>query len=486
MAYADRMARRVIRPWTVAVAILLASSGLTLLVWPGPAPATDRPTLPTEFAAYSMFTAHAEDRPAGRAIALYEIGSREASHNGTSQALVAGADRDSYRQVHGGVGASSLIRRSLLLSPDGTQVIRRVAAGRPDELELLDLRTGGTTPRHGVAWTPGIRPLAGGTEDVAFLAWSPDGRYVAYATHWPHSGDGPLDPVVGADLATPMHTLVILDIIADQAREFPDIDGVLTAAFAPDSRRIALATFSGGIVVSVEGETLGTFADPTPLVPTSTTYEARPGVWEPSMPPYEPGPGSLGWPMGMGGLAWSPDGTTLAVTTRVFCGRSSGLTGGGPHMPVTGFVDMATGQPVSPQPPMPCLAPLGWRSPTTLVGEQIPAVGGYGIAEVSLVDGSVMPLGHFSYAVGCEIVSRCDIWRLQLATNLLSDAGVRDSFYPDRGPFVPIVHGGLIAVPILLVIWLAVLVVTSVRKRRRGKHQPPSAPADRQPVVVAS
>jgi hypothetical protein len=391
----------------VLVVVLVAAPVVVLRVWPGPAPATDRPTLPSEFAAYSTFTSHVEDRPAGRAIALYEMGSWELST--TNEALVAGADRDSYRQIYGG-RPDLYVERPLLLSPDGNQVIRRTAGGRVDELEVLDLRTGQASLRHGVKWTPLNVHDPQNIEDDAFLAWSPDSRYVAYAVHAPRSGD--FDD-------GPSRMLVILDVIDDRAVVLGTA-GVVTAAFAPDSRRIAVATLSGGIVLSVDGQQLGTFPDPTALVPQTKTYIIGTGGY--ATPTQVPGTEG---PMGELGMAWSPDGTTLAVATSVPC----------PSARLTGFVDMTTGQLLSPQPPMPCMLPLGWRSPTVLIGERMSDSGEYGIAAASLVDGSVTPLARFD-AEGCYVVSNCDVWRIQLATNLLTDVGVRGTGNPDRGPWV--------------------------------------------------
>jgi hypothetical protein len=121
-----------------------------------------------------------------------------------------------------------------------------------------------------------------------------------------------------------------------------------------------------------------------------------------------------------------------------------------------------------------------------LVGEQVTAAGGYGIADASLVDGSVTPVAHFSYARGCELVGRCEVWRIQLATNLLADAGIRDTLYPDRGPFVLVVDSGLIGLPVLLVGWLAVIVARRIRMRREAMRTPPDSPADREHAMVAS
>jgi len=427
-----------------ALLVLVALTGVAVVAWPGPARATQTPTLPAEFAAFSPLTAHAEDRPAGRAIAFFETGSWEMFTS--YQAIVVGADRDSYRQLSGGAG-NSTEDRPILLSPDGTHVIYRRPGGGPDEFDLLDLSTGTTTRRHGVAWTPGqSTAFETELEHDALLAWSPDGRYVAYTVH--------ADFVAGPQ-ASPYRQLAILDLDADRAVLYPAIEGVYTAAFAPDSRRLALATDSGGIFMSVDGTRTGTWTDPSDTVSSDVTWES------------EGQPSGQGLPAGFFGLAWSPDGSTLAVATGRFCGPEAMLTGGGPTMTVTAFVDTTDGTPLTPHAALACLRPLGWRSSTTLIGEQIRPDHGYGLAEVSLVDGSVTPISHFSYAPTCEIGGQCDVWRIQLATNLLGTVGVRDSLYPDRGPTVAIAYLGPALALVAGLVWVLVPVIARRVRRPR-------------------
>jgi hypothetical protein len=159
-------------------------------------------------------------------------------------------------------------------------------------------------------------------------------------------------------------------------------------------------------------------------------------------------------------MAWSPDGATLAVATSNHCGHTS--HGYGVQLTLTAFVDMTTGRPLTPQPPMRCLAPLGWRSATTLVGEEIRADGGYGLAEASLRGSGQTPMSHFSDRV----------WGVQLATNLLSTAGVRTGSEPDRGPWVPIVHIGIQVLAVLLIGSALLLLLALVRRRSHGSKGP--------------
>lgn len=422
------MPRR-LRVWMVLVPVILAAATLTVLAWPGPDRATARPTLPDEFATRSLLTAHVKDRPAGRAIALYSIPSEDVGE----QALVVGADGDTYRQVDDGRPFWSF-----LLSPDGTQVIRSVADG---DLEILDLRTGQTSVRHAFGWAPDEyaalpRTVAG------LLAWSPDGRYVVFKVVAHKSGGQ------ATDVAT--YELAIIDVVADRTVHFPDLPDVAAVAFAPDSRRLALSTKSGGLFVSVEGQQLGTWQD--------SSDRDRPAS----------------------SIQWSPDGTTLAVTmhlpswaisTRFMCSWG-----------VTVFVDTATGRLVTPQPATSCISPLGWRSPTILIGQQNNSVTDKWLVEFSTTDGSITPISHFRDTLVCM---DCTVMNVQLATNLLPDVGIRTTLYPDRGPWTLIVNFGVAGLVLTLVGSAIVEIGRATRADRRARREQPDAtpPADEEAVA---
>src|SRR5262245_13373908 len=138
--------RDVRRRRAVAIAVLgVAAAPLaTATAWPvwgarpaPPAAPDTKPTLPREFAPFSLFTSTAPAHPAGRAIALYEYGSSELWT--TWQTLVAGADQDTYRRVDYGDNAAP----PALLSPPGKHVPfteRRVPDGRVRILYLLTRR----------------------------------------------------------------------------------------------------------------------------------------------------------------------------------------------------------------------------------------------------------------------------------------------------------------------------------------------------------
>src|SRR5690242_3260148 len=104
----------------LAVILLLAlATGVTLVAWPGPAPVTDTPTLPKNFAGISYFTSSASSRPAGRAIALYGTGTGDSDFRPVGT-LVAGADRDTYRYTS---KQRDTYLGTAMLSPDGTHVL---------------------------------------------------------------------------------------------------------------------------------------------------------------------------------------------------------------------------------------------------------------------------------------------------------------------------------------------------------------------------
>jgi dipeptidyl aminopeptidase/acylaminoacyl peptidase len=420
----------------VLVPVLLAASTLTVLAWPGPDPATARPTLPDEFANRSLLTAEVKDRPAGRAIALYTIDSEDAG----TQKVVAGADGDTYRQISDGRPFWSF-----LLSPDGTQVIRSVADG---DLEIVDLRTGGTSVRHAFGWVPDDENTPLPRTVGSLLAWSPDGRYVAYVVAV-HNTSGQSTDVVANELA-------IIDVIADRADHFPDLPDVTAAAFAPDGRRLALSTKSGGLFVSVDGSQLGTWQDPNDDDYPSST------------------------------IKWSPDGDTLALSMHVrdCCGDTTAIS---PlrkcswASTVTVFVDTATGRLATPKPPTPCLSPLGWRSPTTLIGRQDNSGSDKWLVEFSTTDGSITPISHFRDTLICM---DCTLLTVQLATNLLADAGIRTTLYPDRGPWTLIVN--LVGASLVLTLVGSVLVEIGreMRANRRARREPPdeTSPASEEAV----
>jgi hypothetical protein len=399
----------------VAVAVVGLVVALLPLVPHGlravpPAAPAGRPALPTEFADYSSLTSRAIDRPAGRAIALYEYGSSELFHSW--QTLVVGADADTYRRVDNGDDDPA---PPVLLSPDGTSVLYFHAEKGTDEFTLLDLTTGHTRTLHSVPWTSNV----GGT--VTMLAWSPDGRYVAYSVPSPPNG--------GPQLATDTQ-LALLDVVHDTTVRYPAYSPVDKAAFAPDSLRLAVQTGPTGEIVSVRGERLG--------------------IWV-------PGGNELAGP-----AAWSPDGRLLATVVPPEP-RLDGSTSSTDSL--IRFVS-TTGVAGAALPDRPGYDVLGWTSPTTyLTDNWLTTTDAEVISEVSTLDGRTRVVSRFSQNAECEFgLQVCNAYRIQLATGLLTPLNLRLPD-PDRGPLVPLVHIGLSAgIPLLvggLVAWWA------IRRRRR-------------------
>lgn len=419
LARARRSVRRRRIAGTVGTAtlVLLLVATIAVVPWPGrepdqtPAEPTT-PSLPEIFPELSIFTSRAVDDPAGPAIALYGYGDVE----GPFQTLVAGAERDTYRRVD----TAEAVSPDVLLSPDGRYVLYFRASRGTDEFRLLDLTTGRSEVRHSVEWISYLDAT------ISLLAWSPDGRYVAYAVPHPPVTDGQWEVVMRGNV--PLRDVAILDVVNDTNVLFPLNTPVFGAAFSPDSQRVAVLGDPESPIISVDGIQVGTWPAP----------DMSGRQWDAVL-----------------SLAWSPDGTLLAVS----------------HMPIL-FVDMAgTGQTVSTRV---AGGVLGWRSPTSIVVrtsvDEDLARGDRGVdavVEVSIVDGSETVLSRFPRVANCTFTGRCKLWGIQLATKLLPRAGIRPS-NPDRGPWAAVVPAGLIVAAVLIAVALVALVVWRHRARRRS------------------
>lgn len=393
--------------WVGAVVgVLILASGALWTVpdlrahWAGSA-AT--PSLPATFATYSQFTSAVSADPGGRAIAVYEYGNPDSGS--TWQTLVAGANRDSYRKLLGRGDDQSA--QPYLLSPDGSQMLFYHPEKGTDEFTLLDLTTGQESTRHSVPWLSYIGA-------VQMLAWSPDGRYVAYSVPAPSPGTGRAeDSIVDGH---PIEQLAILDVGHDTTVRYPAVQPVFGASFAPDGtlavqldRRVWLGT--------VDGHQTGGFALPDGADLVSA-------------------------------VPWSPDGTRIPVTT----GESA-----------YGFVDPRLAQPTAPT-VLSNVTLLGWRAPSAVVALALDASSGVDqIVEVSLVDGQHRVLSRFPHPDRCELFSTCSVYQVQLASGLLSTATVRASD-PDRGLSVPLLRVCLVVAGVLVVLSLGLW----LERRRRS------------------
>jgi hypothetical protein len=381
----------------VFVGVLLPALGVALLPGgggPSNAAGGDA-TIPDRMAGYSHLTADVSSSAPGRGIALFQFGFG-VEFLDFPQAVVVGADGDVYRRVDlaedRAGGETQGDPAPMLLSPDGT----RVAVGdhdsdRPD-LAILDLDTG-----HVEEF-----PVPAG-RSVLPVAWSPDGRRLAYLgspepTN-PYSGLGPIAGDVG-----------LLDLSSGEALALSAATDVWTAAFAPDGGELAVQHADGALeVVTVDGR-------------TARALDLTEGH-------------SLAGP-----AAWSPDGALLA-TVHVANPCSGGT---GPDAPrcaqqaVIDFVD-ATGQgdPVPEPLARGVVGPgsvLGWSAAnrlTVLVPHPALDDGNpveHRVVDVPLAGGetrllSAVPTSDARYGVG----------RFQLASGLLPDLEVREAGAPDRG-----------------------------------------------------
>jgi hypothetical protein len=438
--------RRRLAGGLAAVAVLV---GATLAVPPAvryldsdrvplnPGQNTGQPSLPDQFARRSVFTNDVDRAPAGRAIALYTYGNAELFQD--SRVLVVGADADTYRRVPAVEDRSSSHQGepSALLSPDGT----RVAVGSNDvarDLLLVDLTTGHTREY------PAIRPAS-----LKLLAWSPDGRYVAYRTsaplqtgqvpddNCPLTTDPNDDEYAGSELA-------VLDLDTGQSTGHPELGSVCRAAYGPDGR-LAVQAVRTIDILATSGARERQF-------PVPDNFDLVPGV------------------------AWSPDGTRLAASSLT----DQELE----FLDPTGA--RATVQPALRLPRQSAYIPvLGWRSATTLLlqdwggnadGSYDNGSGRYEstIAEVPIDGSPGQVIATFSTATDCEFGTQdCMVNDLHLATGLIGQLTIRRAGPPERGPWPQrVVSFTIVAAGILIIGGTATTGLILRRRRRRRPAGP--------------
>ncbi|WP_155385695.1 WD40 repeat domain-containing protein [Catellatospora paridis] len=402
-----------------AVVVLL----LAVLVVPGfplPAPTAappSSPSLPDRLAGYSMLTSTVGQAPPGRAIALYGYGNGELFN--MFQPLVVGADRDTYRQVD---AMQERGRPSALLAPDGTGVLLGDDRGATADLVLVDLATGA---RRSI-------PI-GDPVGVRLLAWSADGRHVAYSAA-PLTGSGDFGSVnfVAAEVAR-TGTLRLLDLSTGRSTAVPSIAPAWTAAFAPDSRRLAVQVGQHAHLLDVDGREYGTVE-----LPAGRELAADVG--------------------------WSPDGEFLATVPWLSDGPFNGTTGGDTGHATflwkagdVAFWPIAADPPVTAPPPVGDVVQLlGWRSASTVVVATVDDAGRLSLAEVQLGTGTRRTLSSFDTGSTCELgMQTCRTFDLHLATGMLPELTVRTAGSPQRGPW-PLALSAVVAVVAIgagLLIW---------------------------------
>jgi dipeptidyl aminopeptidase/acylaminoacyl peptidase len=328
------------------------------------------------------------------------------------QQLVVGADADTYRRI------DSQGERGLtppLLSPDGTRVLLANEHAVTSELLLVDLTTG-RQRRIGIGSPVGTR----------LLAWSPDGRYVAYSAAPPGASGGADD-----QLASEVHrngTLRLLDLATGESLEVPSIKGPNAAAFAPDGARVAVQVTHDVHLLDLHG-----IEDRVVFIDADRALVA--------------------------GAGWSPDGRFLA--TAPWSGGSDDgvfITG---NAEIT-FVPVAEG--TAAPPPVPDVArALGWRDATHLIAATAGSDGRLSLVEVDLTTAARRVLTRFDTGSNCELgMQHCEVVDLQLATALLPDLTVRHAGSPDRGPWPWIV-----LYPAAAVLLAGAAVLWHLRRRRK-------------------
>ncbi|MEU7751215.1 hypothetical protein [Micromonospora sp. NPDC049171] len=411
---------------------------LAVLVVPGvqlplqtAAPST-KPSLPDRFAGYSMLTSTVTSGPPGRAIALYGYGNGEAFN--MFQSLVVGAHRDTYRRVD---AMEQRDRPSALLAPDGTRVLTGDERGATGDLVLVDLTTG---RRRSI-------PL-GDPVGVRLLAWSPDGRHVAYSAA-PLTGSGEFGTVnvVEAEVAR-IGTLRLLDLSTGRSTEVPAIKPAWTASFAPDSRRLAVQVGQAAHLIDIDGHEYGS-------VQITAGRELAANV------------------------AWSPDGRFLATVPWLYDGPFNGTTGGdtghGTFLWKVGNVEFLplTGADTPPAPVTDVVQLLGWRSAGSVVVAATNDAGHASLAEVRLDSGNRRTMSRFDTGHSCELGTQpCQLFDLHLATGLLPDLTVRTAGRPRRGPWPTPVNAvlGVVVLGVALLLWRRRRART--RSRRPGGDSP--------------
>jgi len=394
---------------------------------------TGQPSLPDQFARRSVFTADLDRAPTGRAIALYTYGNAELFHD--SRSLVVGADADTYRRVpaiesrYSSHGASP----SALLSPDGT----RIAVGSlqvASDVVLVDLATGRSREY------PTNRPGS-----ITLLAWSPDGRYVAYRTSTPLPVDQVPDdncPQTATDFDEYAGSeLAVLDLVTGESTGHLELGSVCRAAYGPDGRLAVQA----GRTISI----LTTSGERERQLPVPDGFDLVPDV------------------------AWSPDGTRLVASASSFTDhRLEFLDPTGTRATAAPELNLSRASAYMPV--------LGWRSATSLLLQDWAPDGGSfeigsgpyesTIAEVPIDGSPGRVLATFSTATDCEFGSQdCMVNDLHLATGLIGQMTVRRAGPPEYGPWPPRLVTAFVLAAGILVVGVTVATRLILRRRRRRR-----------------
>ncbi|HEV7706962.1 MAG TPA: hypothetical protein VGP16_02085 [Asanoa sp.] len=255
-----------------AVLVLVALAGAVppLVDTVAPAAAGADAALPDRVGVPPLGSLHATDRPRlGPASVIFTGQGHELEYGmGGSLITVVGARDDRYRIIRGGIEARAGV--DTVLSADGRQVAVSADISLRPAVEIVDLVTG-----HSRDVGSGVA----GTDLVAPVAWSPDGRALVV-----------LDTVpVDAERTGHRHVLSVVwpdDDRRTRLAEAATDEGLGSAvAFAPDGARLAFQTGRTVVVADLDGRRLSSFT----LTPESELA---------------------------GKGAWSADGRTLTVARR--------------------------------------------------------------------------------------------------------------------------------------------------------------------------
>ncbi|HLV58547.1 MAG TPA: hypothetical protein VKY81_06720 [Natronosporangium sp.] len=360
------------------------------------------PVLPDRFAGRTPGTASVEAAPPGPAIAVFD----HATAGTVDIPVVVGVDGRTYREVGDVSRLTNAGDDPVLLAPDGSAL----AGGGGS---FLDLTTGELTVRPVL---PGDT-LRDGWKPTVPLAWSPDGRWLAYGRIPVPEGDR-------TDLA-------LLDLDTGEVTFVTTGrgDGPPRVAFSPDSSELAVSTgvADGGAAIRI--------------------FDLAGDLVRELSPP-------AGHLLAPNGTAWSPDGALLLVQDpqrprRLAFVDASG-TGAAVPGPVT--VDQPYG-----------VEPVGWRGPETLLLAAYREPGSASgvprslarLVEVPVAGGASRVVSVFPHG------ERDHVEDVRLASGLLPLAEIRDAGRLDHGPvpaeyWIPRVAGGAMALVAALLAGLLV------------------------------
>lgn len=392
-------------PVAIAAAVVLILLGALIAPFllanspQNPIAPTGQPSLPDRFAGMSLLTGSVSASPPGPAIAYYAAGPE--ADLGYSQPMTLSAFGDKYRRLtqaddRGCVNGGDYDSHARgFLAPDGRRVAINDSCGTYGDLEVVDLQTGRSrhypTAPHQVKRT---------------LAWSPDGRYLAYfavpfTTNEPPRYDG---------------TLGLLDLVTGKAQLFAAYGHVRMAAFAPGGRQLAVQDGRAVRILDLSGRQLRTL---------------------------DPGYREL-----VSAQAWTPDGSML-VTVPLYAPDETDAAGAAKEPKTYAFLGLdrpATRNPI-PQVTDFHEPILGWRTPDTFL------IRGPSGRDTRYPDDALIEVSARTGArtqIATLDGGRHGVSVLQLATNLVPKMTIQPAGGADRGPWPPWAMAALVVLVLVI------------------------------------